>query len=75
MPTIGALSRLPPVEPKNFAWPNVKMPPSRAKSQYPLPVLVGVSPSTGELRCMAPVEPKNFASPKQNTPPSPATSQ
>jgi len=33
MPTIGWLSGWPPVDPKKWASPNVKMPPSVATSQ------------------------------------------
>src|SRR5262245_25552290 len=35
MPTIGWLSLMFPVEPKNLAEPNEKMPPSDATIQYP----------------------------------------
>src|SRR5271166_4685050 len=35
MPTIGLLSAMPPVEPKNAVPPKVKIPPSEATSQQP----------------------------------------
>src|SRR4030081_2044594 len=35
MPTMGLLSLIDPVEPKNPARPKLKMPPSVADSQYP----------------------------------------
>src|SRR5437016_2748402 len=40
MPTMGLLSRIDPVEPKNLALPKAKIPPSEAASQYPLPGLL-----------------------------------
>ena len=64
-----------PVEPKNWASPNEKMPPSEAVSQYPSPSGVGAIPTIGRLRCMPPVDPKNWASPNEKTPPSAPTSQ
>ena len=47
---MGALSRRAPVEPKKPASPKLKMPPSEATSQYPLPECVAASPTIGELR-------------------------
>jgi hypothetical protein len=70
MPTIGRLSRMLPVEPKNRAEPNVKMPPSLATSQYPSGKGVASMPTIGEFSRMSPVEPKNWASPNVNMPPS-----
>ena len=75
MPTMGLLRATEPVEPKNCASPNEKMPPSEATSQYPLPSGVEAMPTIGLLRVMPPVEPKNCASPKEKMPPSEATSQ
>ncbi len=57
MPTMGRLRTMAPVEPKNWASPKVKMPPSEATSQYPRPSGVGAMPTMGRLRWMAPVEP------------------
>ena len=75
MPTIGWFSRMPPVDPKNAASPKANTPPSRATSQYPLPVGVAAMPTIGWLSRMPPVEPKKAALPKAKTPPSAATSQ
>src|SRR5438477_269222 len=41
MPTIGALSFVPPVPPRNTASPKANTPPSAATSQFPAPVAVG----------------------------------
>ena len=49
MPTIGALSRRAPADPKNPASPKVKMPPSDATSQYPPPDGVAAMPTIGAL--------------------------
>ena len=75
MPTIGLLSTIAPVDPKNCASPNAKMPPSEATSQYPSPSGVGAMPTIGLLSAIPPVEPQNCAAPKEKTPPSEATSQ
>src|SRR5258707_7558308 len=40
MPTMGLFSLIEPVEPKNLALPKLKIPPSEATSQYPLPGLL-----------------------------------
>src|ERR1700730_3748662 len=40
MPTMGLFSLIDPVEPKNLALPKLKIPPSGATSQYPLPGLL-----------------------------------
>src|SRR6267143_2092300 len=40
MPTMGWLRWIEPVEPKNLALPKLKIPPSEATSQYPLPGLL-----------------------------------
>src|SRR3979411_1506037 len=40
MPTMGLFSLIEPVDPKNLALPKLKMPPSDATSQYPLPGLL-----------------------------------
>src|ERR1700704_625202 len=37
MPTMGLFSLIEPVEPKNLALPKLKIPPSEATSQYPVP--------------------------------------
>ena len=68
-------SRRSPVDPKNSASPKLKMPPSVATSQYPLPDGVAAMPTIGWFRRMSPVDPKNSASPKVKIPPSLATSQ
>ena len=57
MPTTGLFNAMAPVDPSNLAFPNEKMPPSDATSQYPWLVLVPAMPTTGRLRWMAPVEP------------------
>ena len=59
MATMGLLSGLPPMEPRNGASPKEKMPPSAATSQYPRPVGVAAMPTTGELSGLPPMEPKN----------------
>src|SRR2546423_1682063 len=40
MPTMGLFRLIDPVEPKKWALPKLKMPPSEATSQYPLPGLL-----------------------------------
>ena len=75
MPTMGLLRRIDPVEPKNLALPKVKIPPSVATSQYPLPSGVDAIPTIGLLSLIDPAEPKNLALPKLKIPPSEATSQ
>src|SRR5947199_2784296 len=75
MPTMGLLRRIDPVEPKNLALPKVKIPPSVATSQYPLPSGVDAIPTIGLLSLIDPAEPKNLALPKLKMPPSEATSQ
>jgi len=75
MPTMGWLSRIEPVEPRNLASPKAKMPPSEATSQYPLPERVAAMPTIGLLSRMEPVEPKKAASPKLKMPPSVAVIQ
>ena len=47
IPTIGWLSTVPPVDPRNGASPKVKIPPSRATSHEPFPVGVRATPTTG----------------------------
>ncbi len=49
IPTIGALSRRAPADPKNPASPKLKMPPSDATSQYPSPDGVATMPTIGAL--------------------------
>src|SRR5262245_53253201 len=73
MPTMGWLSRTPPVLPKNEASPKQKTPPSVAASQYPPPLGVGAKPTIGRFSRMPPSEPWNAASPKQKTPPPAST--
>ena len=75
MPTMGWLSRIEPVEPRNLASPKAKMPPSEAATQYPLPERVAAMPAIGLLSRMEPVEPKKAASPKLKMPPSVAVIQ
>ena len=75
MPTIGWFSLIAPVEPRNTASPNEKIPPSAATSQYPRPLGVDAIPTIGWLSLMAPVEPLKPASPNEKIPPSAATSQ
>ena len=54
---MGALSGVPPIEPRKGAVPKLKMPPSDATSQYPVPPCAAAIPTTGWFRCMDPVEP------------------
>src|SRR5688572_18061440 len=75
MPTIGSLSLMAPVEPKNLASPKEKMPPSRATSQYPLPVGVAAMPTIGWASALPAIEPKLPASPWAYTEPSAAAIQ
>lgn len=49
MPTMGALSGLPPIEPWKAASPKEKTPPSDATSQYPLPSEDAAAPTNGTL--------------------------
>jgi hypothetical protein len=46
-----------PAVPENCASPNVKMPPSLATNQYPLPSGVGAIPAMGLFRWREPVDP------------------
>src|SRR6478752_7532674 len=57
MPTTGALSGWPPIDPKNFASPNAKIPPSDATSQYPAPDDVAAAPTIGLFSDFPPIEP------------------
>ena len=75
MPTIGDLSCRPPMEPRKGASPKLKMPPSDATSQYPLPSGVAATATTAALSGLPPMEPRKGASPKLKMPPSDATSQ
>ena len=75
MPTIGGFSCRPPMEPRKGASPKLKMPPSDATSQYPLPSGVAAMPTMGALSGLPPMDPRKLASPKLKTPPSDATSQ
>ena len=75
MPTMGALRRTAPSDPRNGALPKVKTPPSAAVNQYPRPSGVAVMPTMGALSRTPPSEPWKVALPKENTPPSAATSQ
>jgi len=52
-----------PADPSKVASPYVKMPPSRATSQYPPPLGVGAIPATGAFRASDPAEPWKAASP------------
>src|SRR5436309_2131687 len=72
---MGLLRTMSPVEPKNWASPNEKMPPSDATSQYPLPDGVTAMLTIGCASGRAPADPKNSASPNVNIPPSDASSQ
>ena len=57
MDTIGWLSLMEPVEPKNGASPKAKMPPSLATSQYPFPLGLDAIPVMGLLSFNEPVDP------------------
>ena len=57
MPMIGWFSLMAPVDPKKPASPKVKIPPSLATSQYPLPSDVAAIPTMGLLSLIDPVEP------------------
>src|SRR5579871_3948172 len=63
MPTMGALSFRPPVDPRNVASPKAKMPPSDATSQYPPPSADAAMLTMGRLSFSAPAEPKNADAP------------
>jgi hypothetical protein len=75
MPTTGSGSGRPPAEPRNRAFPKLKIPPSAATIQYPAPRWVAASPTTGETSGVPPIDPRKGASPKLKIPPSEATSQ
>src|SRR6185437_1824688 len=75
IPTTGLTSLRFPADPKKDVSPKLKMPPSEATSQYPLPSGVHAIPTTGCFSCRLPVDPKNWASPKLKMPPSEATNQ
>jgi hypothetical protein len=47
----------PPVDPENGASPKLKMPPSDAVSQYPLPSGVAAIPTIGLFNTIDPVDP------------------
>ncbi|GIU90548.1 MAG: hypothetical protein KatS3mg010_1647 [Acidimicrobiia bacterium] len=66
MSTIGRLSGLPPIEPRNRASPNANTPPSSATSQYPFPLGVASIPVTG-LRNRPCGSPKSRAAPNALT--------
>ena len=57
MPTTGSGRFALPAEPSKPASPKVKMPPSAATSQYPLPSGVAAMPTIGALSTMLPVLP------------------
>src|SRR5712691_2154344 len=67
MPTIGLLSLVPPAEPRNWASPKAKTPPSEATSQYPFRLGGGAVRAIGWLILNPPTEPKNPVSPKMTT--------
>ncbi len=62
------------MEPRNGAWPNEKIPPSDATSQYPLPSGAAAIPTTGWSGADA-REPWNGAPPRAKTPPPEDASQ
>src|SRR5437588_1603153 len=73
MATIGLSKRLPPIDPRNFASPKLKMPPSVPHSHSPW--CVGVeAPATMGLSTRE-SEPNFVAMPKPCTPPPGPTSQ
>ena len=57
MPTIGWLRRMPPVDPRKRASPKLKMPPSVATSQYPLPDGVAAMSTTARFNTMRAADP------------------
>ena len=57
MATMGWLRRRLPVEPKNWASPKEKIPPSEPTSQYPPPSGVDAMPTTALLRWSDPADP------------------
>ena len=73
MPTMGALSRCPPVDPRTLAEPNENTPPSDATAQYPCCPLTCTPPTIGRLSGLPSIDPKN-GTPKVKMPPSDAIS-
>ncbi len=47
MPTMGAFSGVPAIDPRYGAWPYAKTPPSADASQYPPPLLLEAIPTRG----------------------------
>ncbi len=75
IPTTGAWSGLPPIEPSKAAEPKLKTPPSDPASQYPPPSGVAAIETMGAWSGLPPIDPSKVASPKLKMPPSLATSQ
>ncbi len=63
MPSTGALRRSAPVDPKKRASPKLKIPPSPATSQYPLPDGVAAMPTIGAFSGRPCIDPKKCAFP------------
>ena len=72
MPTIGALRRNPPMEPRNGASPKLKMPPSEPCSQYPPPSRVAVMPTTAAFSAQPGLERAPDSTKKPRRPEGPA---
>src|SRR5579883_9421 len=69
MPTTGALSALPAIEPSNPASPKANTPPSPPQSQYPVCDGDAAAPVIGPARSTLSSEPKKAALPREYTPP------
>ena len=57
IPTTGATSGWPPIEPAKLAWPKSKTPPSAASKRYPPPLGRASMPTIGWANLMEPVLP------------------
>ncbi len=75
MPTIGALSELPPIDPWNAGTAEGEDPAVGADQPVPPGRGSAAMPTMGALSELPPIDPWKTASPKAKIPPSAATSQ